>query len=39
MMSVNEKPGALAEAAAPAPPNGSPPRSYASRFCGSESTS
>ena len=30
--------GALAEAE-PAPPNGSPPRSYAARFCGSESTS
>ena len=38
MMSVNEKPGALAEARPP-PPKTSPPRSYAARFCGSESTS
>jgi len=37
MMSVNENPAPCPNP--PAPPNGSPPRSYAARFCGSESTS
>ena len=37
MMSVNEKPAPWPKP--PAPPNGSPPRSYAARFCGSDSTS
>ena len=38
MMSVNEKPAPWPKPP-PAPPNGSPPRSYAARFCGSDSTS